>query len=663
MKLSILIAGLIFGAAAFGADSGAELFQKAVTQERAAGNLEEAIKLYQRVATEFASDRALAAKALVQEARCYEKLGKDKAVKLYEQVARDYRDQREPVATANARLAALKQPEHAPAPPATITQRRLEWPNPDNSTFALYETDGQRRVSWDNAAGALVMTDLTSGSKRVIFKPKDRVVTSLVMSRDFSLVLMNLTGPGKTETFGVVKTDGTGYREIGEHRGGTWGCSPEISWDNRSILLCQKHPDGPTQLVRVSVADGEIHKMGEAIGSAYRFSPDGRFIFYNVGSPKTFIMPSEGGEPQLISDEATPCMPFDWTRDGRFLIVDSPSPGGSDAISLLPVKDGRRAGDPILVRYGSFLSGRTTSTGAFIYHATPQDGQYTPWLGKMDASGHTVAWERLSLKGSSSGPHFPTWSPDSTQFAYVASDSAAGQFAAGILRVRNILSNEDRELYRDPNMAPFCFWSAKASSLVCVHGFSPEKAEAVSISTETGRAQRLAEFPRPEEGSSAPLFLSHDDHSLYALSTKGLIRWEVGAAGWTMVTEAPNLMRDQFTAIASPDGRWITRRKDGKVEIRPITGGDWRPLISIASPNQMAFTADGNWLLYHDRDAAGKDGLFRVATTGGDPERLGDFPAVSVRGWMWISPDGQKIVADAFNPQEIWMLENFEPRK
>jgi hypothetical protein len=77
----------------------------------------------------------------------------------------------------------------------------------------------------------------------------------------------------------------------------------------------------------------------------------------------------------------------------------------------------------------------------------------------------------------------------------------------------------------------------------------------------------------------------------------------------------------------------------------------------------MTFTADGNWLLYHDRDAAGKDGLFRVAATGGDAERLGDFPAVSVRGWMWISPDGQKIVADSFNPQEIWMLENFEPKK
>ena len=50
MKLTILVVGIVFGVAALAADSGAELFQKAVTAERAAGNLEEAIKLYQRVA-------------------------------------------------------------------------------------------------------------------------------------------------------------------------------------------------------------------------------------------------------------------------------------------------------------------------------------------------------------------------------------------------------------------------------------------------------------------------------------------------------------------------------------------------------------------------------------------------------------------------------------
>ena len=83
MQLRILMAGLIFGVAALAAETGAELFQKAVTAERAAGDLEQAIKLYQQVATEFASDRALAAKALVAEARCYEKLGKeDNAIRI-----------------------------------------------------------------------------------------------------------------------------------------------------------------------------------------------------------------------------------------------------------------------------------------------------------------------------------------------------------------------------------------------------------------------------------------------------------------------------------------------------------------------------------------------------------------------------------------------------
>src|ERR1700722_9765124 len=104
MTLRILIGVLMFGGAALAADAGAELFQKAVTQERGAGILQEAIKLYQRVALEFSSNRALAAKALVQEARCYEKLGQDTAVRLYEQVAREYGDQPEQASAARERL-------------------------------------------------------------------------------------------------------------------------------------------------------------------------------------------------------------------------------------------------------------------------------------------------------------------------------------------------------------------------------------------------------------------------------------------------------------------------------------------------------------------------------------------------------------------------------
>jgi tetratricopeptide (TPR) repeat protein len=191
MKLRILMAGLVFGIAALAADSGAELFQKAVTAERAAGNLEQAIKLYQQVAKEFASDRGLAAKALVAEARCYEKLGQDKAVKIYEQVARDYKDQREPSATAAARLAALRQP----ATP-TMTQRKIELPSARTLAIKgslILPTDGQRVVYKDATTGALMISDLAGQDKRVILKPKaGEQIEHIFPSRDFSIVLLGL---------------------------------------------------------------------------------------------------------------------------------------------------------------------------------------------------------------------------------------------------------------------------------------------------------------------------------------------------------------------------------------------------------------------------------------------------------------------------------------
>src|ERR1700678_1585821 len=174
MKLRVLIVGVVFIIAALAADSGAELFQKAVTQERAAGNLEEAIKLYQRVAKEFASDRPLAAKALVQAAHCYELLGQDKqdrAVKLYEQVARDFGDQRELSAAANARLVVLRQGESAVAP-ATMTQRKIELLHPDDYPYPAGLTDGKREIYKDAATGAVMIGDLAGKEKRVIFRPK-----------------------------------------------------------------------------------------------------------------------------------------------------------------------------------------------------------------------------------------------------------------------------------------------------------------------------------------------------------------------------------------------------------------------------------------------------------------------------------------------------------
>jgi hypothetical protein len=91
------------------------------------------------------------------------------------------------------------------------------------------------------------------------------------------------------------------------------------------------------------------------------------------------------------------------------------------------------------------------------------------------------------------------------------------------------------------------------------------------------------------------------------------------------------------TSVGSPE---LTKHtKNFKVEIRPLSGGDWVPLAPDSEIMTAGFTSDGNWFVYQGRDAAGKDGLFRVATSGGASQRLGDFPKTGVdRGDIWISP-------------------------
>jgi len=62
-----------------GAQSGYDLLQRALVEERSNGQVREAIELYRRIISEHASDRALTATALVWLGRAYETLGSQDA--------------------------------------------------------------------------------------------------------------------------------------------------------------------------------------------------------------------------------------------------------------------------------------------------------------------------------------------------------------------------------------------------------------------------------------------------------------------------------------------------------------------------------------------------------------------------------------------------------
>ena len=97
-----VLAVLVLGSAATGAQEPERLFKAAMNTEMVDGDLTRAIEQYKKVAA--SANRALAAQALIRMAECYYKLGDAEAQKIYERVVRDYSDQTESAAAARARL-------------------------------------------------------------------------------------------------------------------------------------------------------------------------------------------------------------------------------------------------------------------------------------------------------------------------------------------------------------------------------------------------------------------------------------------------------------------------------------------------------------------------------------------------------------------------------
>jgi len=388
---SLALSSLVFAPQMLAQTSAGVRFESGIAKEDVDGDLKSAIEIYQKIAADASAPRDVRSKALLRLAGCYEKLGRQ-ATQLYEQVVRDFADQ--PAATqARNRLAALRPGVNSS--PSTMTQRKIELPLASTLAYkglkmyvmlSILPTDGQRVIYKDAPTGALMISDLAGQDQRVILKPKvGEQIESFFPSRDLSIVLLHLRADDGPKSV-VIKTDGTGYRETASVAANSAsGCAPpDWSWDNRYLFDCLREPDGSGQVRRISVTDGEIRNLGRSQGvpSVNRPSPDGRFLASSLSEDvagKVWITPTSRGEPQLVSENA---LLIDWTRDGRYLIFTS-SRSGSEALQLLPVKDGKAAGDPVFVRYGPCFFGSTVGNGGLLCHSThPGDG-LEGWLGSL----------------------------------------------------------------------------------------------------------------------------------------------------------------------------------------------------------------------------------------------------------------------------------------
>ncbi len=148
VPVSIVLLALI--SSAMLAQSGHDLFQQALVQERTYGNLEQAIELYERIVSNFPDDRPLVASALVQLGSAYEMMGGAGARTAYRRVVREFADQSEEARVARARLSALPT---SGGPTYTFAFDGLRVDEPGQPAPYDLSPDGRRLVFIDRRPG------------------------------------------------------------------------------------------------------------------------------------------------------------------------------------------------------------------------------------------------------------------------------------------------------------------------------------------------------------------------------------------------------------------------------------------------------------------------------------------------------------------------------
>jgi Tol biopolymer transport system component len=632
-------------------------FREAQHKQTVEGDLSNAIKIYQNIVSSKTADRAVKAKALLQLAACYEKLGQ-KSETTYQQIVRDFSDQ--PAATqARAKLAALR----PPVPTSTMTVRKIDM---GESLQNVVATDGQRAVYWDRVSLTLYIGDIAGKDKRAVYKAQRMPRT--VVSRDLSMVLFYfLPSPQEAGRYAVMKTDGSGFRDLvltdkGEKIPALQPGYLTWSWDNRYLLMCNTRPDRTTQLLKISVADGAVQDIlrgRETDVAVAEFSPDGRFIAYRGGSSfgNIRVVSAQGGESQLVVETG---VLGDWSRDGKYLMVFEVRSGARQTMSLVPIQNGQRSGASISMRtFLPFGIPHSMSNGTTIVNSANRVGRVL--LGTIDSRDPSVTWKLLELVDP--GASLPTWSPDSQKIGYVARVNSSSR-----VRVRDVTTGDDRELHRASGLIVGCLWAHQKPNIYCADRVGLNT-EMISVPVDSGRAEKVGTL----DGIRSPLRLTPDDRFLKGtkFETRAVFEWEIGT---DHEIPGPNFM-------SSADGRWLldasTRDAQNRqqIRVRPSSSDEnnWKvlahwglPPLSALGPIPISFAPDGKWVFYHDRDPDGRsNGLYRVSTTEGEPERLGDYPTSSSMSYMSISPDGHQVIVETFgNPQqqpEFWAIENLIP--
>ncbi len=662
------------------------LLQAALNKQVVEGDLEEAIRMYEDIVARFASNRPIAAKALVQMGRCYEKLGNEKAREAYERVVREYADQSESVADARARLALLEQALSHPEEQGP-TFRQIWADTPDAFFVGAPSPDGRylSYVDWEGF-GNLGVRDLVTGENRLLtnidsWDAGEMAYHSVFSpdSRQLVYTWQNKEGNGELRIIGI---EGGATRVL--YTGVGWPFPASWSSDGKHILAWLNQPE-TVDIVLVTVEDGSVRKLKSPPTSPgfesmrMSLSPDGQYIAYNYApredseNQDIFLLAADGSRQIPLVEHPADDVVLGWEPGGKRVLFKSDRTGSAD-IWDIQVVGGKPQGDSRLVRpaMGNIFPLGLTPEGALYY------GLHSGWsdifTAELDPETGEVLSEPVKAVEQYEGYNSaPDWSPDG-QYLVCRSSKGEGVGWGAALLIRSSLTEEIRELI--PKRVGglnfhFLRWSPDGHSVLGVGSDEKGQYGALwAIDVQTGDAEIIARPDDPNGAIFQPNW-SPDGRAVFYSQRFGgarrIIRHEIetGVKEELLSYSPSSAISDIIRHLTlSPDGKQLAFLADDTVKLISATGGEPRELIQVNDVHTIAWTRDGRYILYGKTGEDSKDmvELWRISANGGESQKL--ELAMSNLMHLRVHPDGRRIAFTASQQpakSEVWVMENFLP--
>jgi Tol biopolymer transport system component len=670
------------------AQSGYELLQQALSKEQAEGKVAEAIVIYQRIAKEFASDRALAAKALLRLGEAYQKLGDRQAQQAFERIVRDYSDQKEAAGNARARLAALQSPPASRTAPAA----RQIWAGEGVSGEGGPSPDGRYLTFTDWSTGDLAMRDLVTGVNRRLTN-----TGGWVASGDFAQNSV-ISPDGKSVAYAwfiekarkrELRTVSIATRETAPSkvvlRTETEDLVAPFAWtlDGRQLFVIRSLSNNMNQIGAISIQDGTfraIKSLEWRRPERLSLSPDGRYIAYDVPagdrtSPRDiYVLAADGSSDMaVVQGPANDRSPV-WAPDGSQLLFLSDRTG-SNALWAAPIGSGRAQGPASSIRtdVGQMALLGMTKSGTLHYFMS---GRARRNLYGADFDGmRATKTPVLATEQFINANIGPAWSRDGQYLAYYSFRNPA------VLAIRSTKTDDERIVPLPKTLAtPFNsgpkWFPDNRSVLILLR--DPQGSEGSGhgfyrLAIDTGATELLARLPRQVSSFD----LSADGRSIFYVfqnpNTGQLMRFDVESR------REVELKKNEWfiSAAVSPDGTQLAYLKSIRgsgapsgtfpsvIEVMPAAGGESREVFRAptwlggARYNTLAWTPDQRFLLFVQDDHA----LWKVPAVGGEASKVGISMTARIKSPA-VHPDGKRIVFSAIDADksEVWVLENFLAR-